>query len=52
MPENLLEYEYLKTAVLIATDDFESISAMTKFVFPGVAKKHNTRTSLVESSHL
>ena len=52
MPKNLLGYEYLKTAVLIVTEDFESISAITKFIFPCAAKKHNTRTSLVESSHL
>ncbi|MBQ7320354.1 MAG: sporulation initiation factor Spo0A C-terminal domain-containing protein [Clostridia bacterium] len=50
VPKKLLGYEYLKTAIFLAVEDFDLIDAMTKYLYPFVAKKHQTRPSLVESA--
>ena len=47
VPKNLLGYEYLKTAIFLVTEDFDTIDAMTKIIYPSVAKQHNTLPSRV-----
>ena len=50
VPKNLLGYEYLKTAIFLVTEDFDTIDAMTKIIYPSVAKQHNTLPSRVASA--
>ena len=48
VPAHIKGYHYLRDAILMAIDDEQIINAVTKRLYPTVAKKHNTTSSRVE----
>ncbi len=48
VPAHIKGYQYLREAILMAIRDEESINAVTKLLYPGVAKKYSTTSSRVE----
>ena len=48
VPAHIKGYQYLRDAILMAIEDDEIINAVTKRLYPAVAKKHNTTSSRVE----
>lgn len=48
VPAHIKGYQYLRDAILLAIDDEQIINAVTKRLYPAVAKKHGTTSSRVE----
>ena len=48
VPAHIKGYQYLRDAILMAIDDEHVISAVTKQLYPSVAKKYATTSSRVE----
>ena len=48
VPAHIKGYQYLREAIIITIQDMEVINAVTKVLYPAVAKKYNTTPSLVE----
>jgi len=48
VPAHIKGYQYLREAILIAVDDMEVINAVTKVLYPAVAKRFATTPSRVE----
>jgi len=48
VPAHIKGYQYLRTAIMMTVDDNECINAVTKVLYPTVAKKYGTTTSRVE----
>ncbi len=48
VPAHIKGYQYLREAILMSIEDPESINAVTKLLYPGVAKKYSTTSSRVE----
>ena len=48
VPAHIKGYQYLRDAILMAIEDDSIISAITKRLYPAVAKKHGTTSSRVE----
>ncbi len=48
VPAHIKGYQYLREAILIAVADMEVINAVTKVLYPEVAKRFNTTASRVE----
>ena len=48
MPAHIKGYQYLREAILIAVADMDVINAVTKVLYPEVAKRFNTTASRVE----
>lgn len=48
VPAHIKGYQYLRDAILMAIEDEEIINAITKRLYPSVAKKHDTTSSRVE----
>ena len=48
VPAHLKGYHYLRDAILMAIDDMDVLNAITKILYPTVAKKHQTTSSRVE----
>ncbi len=48
VPAHIKGYQYLREAIGLAVDDMEIINAVTKVLYPAVAKKFNTTASRVE----
>ena len=48
VPAHIKGYQYLRDAILMAIDDDHIISAVTKQLYPSVAKKYGTTSSRVE----
>ncbi|MBQ9414418.1 MAG: sporulation transcription factor Spo0A [Clostridia bacterium] len=48
VPAHIKGYQYLRDAILMAIEDEEIINAVTKRLYPAVAKKHGTTSSRVE----
>ena len=48
VPAHIKGYQYLREAILIAVDDMDVINAVTKVLYPAVAKKFGTTASRVE----
>ena len=48
VPAHIKGYQYLRTAILMTIDDNDIINAVTKILYPSVAKKYQTTTSRVE----
>jgi len=48
VPAHIKGYQYLRDAILMAIEDDEIINAVTKRLYPAVAKKHGTTSSRVE----
>ena len=48
VPAHVKGYQYLREAILIAVDDMDVINAITKVLYPQVARKFSTTSSRVE----
>jgi len=48
VPAHIKGYQYLREAIMIAVEDMEVINAVTKILYPEVAKRYNTTASRVE----
>ncbi len=48
VPAHIKGYQYLREAILITVDDMDVINAVTKVLYPAVAKKFGTTPSRVE----
>ena len=48
VPAHIKGYQYLREAIIMAIEEPESINAVTKLLYPGVAKKYATTSSRVE----
>lgn len=48
IPAHIKGYHYLRDAILMAIDDMDVLNAITKVLYPTVAKKHQTTSSRVE----
>lgn len=48
VPAHIKGYQYLRDAIIMAIDDDDIINAVTKRLYPAVAKKHATTSSRVE----
>ncbi|MBQ7646607.1 MAG: sporulation transcription factor Spo0A, partial [Clostridia bacterium] len=48
VPAHIKGYQYLRTAIMMAIEDNEIINAVTKTLYPSVAKKYRTTSSRVE----
>lgn len=48
VPAHIKGYQYLRDAILLAIEDESIINAVTKRLYPAVAKKHATTSSRVE----
>lgn len=48
VPAHIKGYQYLREAILIAVEDMEVINAVTKVLYPEVAKRFHTTASRVE----
>ena len=51
VPAHIKGYQYLREAILIAVDNMEVINAVTKVLYPEVAKRFGTTASRVERAH-
>ena len=48
VPAHIKGYHYLRDSILMAIEDPEIINAVTKQLYPSVAKRYNTTSSRVE----
>ena len=48
VPAHIKGYQYLREAIMIAVDDMDVINAVTKVLYPEVAKRFGTTASRVE----
>lgn len=48
VPAHIKGYQYLRDSIMLAIEDEEIINAVTKRLYPAVAKKHGTTSSRVE----
>ncbi len=48
VPAHIKGYQYLRDSILMAIEDEDIINAVTKRLYPAVAKKHSTTSSRVE----
>lgn len=48
IPAHIKEYHYLRDAIIMAVEDMDVLNAITKILYPTVAKKHQTTASRVE----
>ncbi len=48
VPAHIKGYQYLREAIMIAVEDMDVINAVTKVLYPEVAKRYNTTASRVE----
>lgn len=48
VPAHIKSYQYLREAIVIAVDDMEVINAVTKVLYPEVARRFDTTASRVE----
>ena len=47
-PAHIKGYHYLRDAIIMAVEDMDVLNAITKILYPTVAKKHQTTASRVE----
>ncbi len=48
VPAHLRGYHYLREAIIISQDDMETVSSVTKLLYPTVAKRFHTTDQKVE----
>lgn len=48
VPANIMGYQYLKDAIILTIENREAVNAVTKILYPTVAKMHSTTSSRVE----
>ena len=50
IPPHLKGYHYLREAILLAEQDMKTITSVTKFLYPPIAKRYHTTEQKVERS--
>ena len=45
VPAHIKGYQYLREAIMMAVEDMEAVSAITKVLYPSIAKKFKTTSS-------
>ena len=48
VPAHLKGYRYLRTAIMLATKDMQTVGSVTKLLYPEIAKIYDTTNSKVE----
>ena len=48
MPAHIKGYQYVREAIILAVQDMDVINAVTKVLYPEVARRYNTTPSRVE----
>ena len=48
VPAHIKGYQYLREAIMLSVEDREMLSAVTKILYPAIAKKYHTTSSRVE----
>lgn len=48
VPAHIKGYQYLREAIMMAVEDMEAVGAITKILYPSIAKKFKTTSSRVE----
>ncbi len=48
VPAHIKGYQYLRVAIMMAVENMEAVSAITKILYPSIAKKFKTTSSRVE----
>lgn len=48
VPAHIKGYQYLREAIMMAVEDMDSVGAITKILYPSIAKKFKTTSSRVE----
>lgn len=48
VPAHIKGYQYLREAIMMAVNDMDAVSAITKVLYPSIAKKFKTTSSRVE----
>lgn len=48
VPAHIKGYQYLRTAIMMAVNDSEILNAITKVLYPSIAKEYKTTSSRVE----
>ena len=48
IPTNVVGFQYLRSAIIIAVEDMNTINSITKILYPTVAKIYNTSSNKVE----
>lgn len=48
VPAHIKGYQYLREAIMIAVEDMEAVGAITKILYPAIAKRFKTTSSRVE----
>ena len=48
VPAHIKGYQYLREAIMMAVEDMDAVSAITKVLYPSIAKKYKTTSSRVE----
>jgi two-component system response regulator (stage 0 sporulation protein A) len=48
VPAHIKGYQYLRTAIIMTIEDADLINAVTKVLYPAIAKKYQTTASRVE----
>lgn len=48
VPAHIKGYQYLREAIMMAVEDREMLCAVTKILYPAIAKKYHTTSSRVE----
>ena len=48
IPAHIKGYHYLRDAILMAIEDMDVLNAITKILYPTIAKKHQSTSSRVE----
>ena len=50
VPANIIGYQYLRTAILMAINNMESVTCVTKQLYPVLAKRYKTTSERIERS--
>ncbi len=48
VPAHIKGYQYLREAIMLSVEDEEMLGAVTKILYPAIAKKYHTTSSRVE----
>ena len=48
VPAHIKGYQYLREAIIMTVNDMDAINAITKVLYPSVAKRYHTTSSRVE----
>ena len=52
VPAHIKGYQYVREAIILAVQDMDVINAVTKVLYPEVARRYNTTPSRVERGDL